>query len=286
MASPPIITPDNVTGLNRQTWLDTIELPTNEGMELLNTIRVYPGKFLDTGNVRKYARVSGTVLAQTDEGDGLTAQNPVGTPVTIAAVHRYVMAEWSEAEKSQVDVDLNSGLAPVLENGMSETLDAAGFAAVTSLTQTMSQASIDATMWRQLVGRIMQNTNGNYGPGKGEDKRIMAIFTPTQYPNIMAIDEFNHADVRGDSENPSVKGIFTKGGGINVRFSTVVVQDANGWHCPVYTKDTFIVGWNQRPHGFEEQTELLFRLIISANNGVSVLHDLRGIDARLTASAL
>jgi hypothetical protein len=285
MASPPILTPANTTQFNRQVWLDTIEQPTFQGTELLNTIRRFPGRILNQANIRKYGRVLGTVLAQNAEGTGLTGSDPTGTPVTITPVGRYVKCEWSENERAQVDVNLSNGLAPLMERGLSETLDQAGLAAVTSLTQIMSQAAVDAPFWRQAVGRLMTNTNGEYGPGKG-DAMIRAIFTTTQYPAVMGIDEFTHADVRGDGENPNVKGIFTKGGGINARFSTVVTQDANGWHCPLYVEDTFIAGWNAEIHSFEEQTELLFRIILSANMGVSVLHDARGIDMRFTASQL
>lgn len=282
------LTPGTITNLDRQTWMDTIEAPTFQATEFINTIKEYPGRFLDTGNVRKYGRVSGTTLAQNATGVSLDNSDPTATPVTVSPVGRYVKAVWSANYKAQVDIDLNNGLAPVLEDGMKETLDRAGLEAVTSLTQTMSQAAIDATMWRQAVGRLMTNTNGAYGPGMGDNKMIRAIFATVQYPAVEAIEEFTHADVRGDSENPTVKGIFTKGGGINARFSTVVAQDANGWHCPLYVKETFIIGWNSQPRivAYEEQDELQFRLIIFANNGVSVLHDLRGIDMRLTASQL
>lgn len=283
MASPPVLTPGGTTGFNREVWMDTIEDPTYQRTELLNTIRVFPGKILNLGHVRKAARATGTVLGQSADGNSLTASDITGTPVTITPVGRYIKVEWSKNEDAQVEVDLNAEAAGNIEQGMAETLDQAGLANSTSLTQSYSQASMDAALWRQAVGKLMSNTNGEYMPG--EAPIIRAIFSPTQYPNIMAIPEFNNADVRGDSENPRVKGIFTKGGGVNVRFSTVVTQDANGWHNPLYVEDTFIVGWNERTNAFSEQTELLKRIVVYANMGVTVLHDLRGIDLRTTVSA-
>lgn len=278
--------PGTHTGYNRTDYLDTVEAPTYQGMEFTNTIREYDGDINNQGNIRKHARSLGTTLGQTAPGTALTYNVTAGTPVTVDPVGRYNAAAWSANERAQVDFDLSSGLDEVLRKGLSETIDQAGLASVASLTQSISQASVDAAMWRQAVGRLMQNTNGQYGPGMGNGNEIRAIFSPTQYPNVMAIPEFNDADVRGDSENPRVKGIFTRGGGVNVRFSTVVTQDANGWHNPLYVLDTFIVGWNERIRGFEEQSELEIRLILFANLGFAVLHDLRGIDLRLTASAL
>lgn len=281
-----VLTPSTTTGYNRTAYLDTVEAPTYQATEFITSIREFSGKILNQGNVRKHARVTGSTLAQSSEGTGLTYSTTTGTPITIDPVGRYTAAAWSKNEEAQIDFDLASGLDSVLRDGLAETLDSAGLSSVTSLTQTMSQASADAAMWRQAVGRLMQNTNGAYGPGRGNGKEVRAIFSPTQYPNVMAIPEFNDADVRGDSENPRVKGIFTKGGGVMVRFSTVVTQDANGWHNPLYVEDTFMVGWDARISGEEQREELQIRLILFSSMGVSVLHDLRGIDMRLTSSAL
>lgn len=282
--SPPVLSPGGTTGFNRQTWMDTIEEPTFQQTEFLNTIRVYPGKIFTQATVRKGARALGTTLGQSATGDTLTSTDITGTAITITPVGRYVMVEYSANEKAQIDVDLGNFSAALIERGLAETLDQAGLALVSTLTQNLSQAGIDAAMWRQGVGRLINNSNGEYGPGQAVPLR--AIFSPTQYPNVMAIDEFTHADIRGDGENPQVKGIFTKGGGVNVRFSTVVAQDANGWHNPLYVEDAFIVGWNQRIQALEEVTELKYRVTCFANMGVSVLHDLRAIDLRSTASAL
>lgn len=284
MASPPVVTPSGTTGLNIEAWLPTVEAPTFQGTEFINSIREFPGKMLNLAHVRKFARMLGSTLAQSADGNGLTPLDPTATPVTWSPVGRQLQCAWSANEKAQIDLDLGGGLARVMEDGMSETLDSAGLAAVTSLTQTMSQSNPDASQWRQAVGRLMTNTNGQYGPGRPGE--IKAIFATTQYPAVMGIDEFTHADARGDSESPLVKGIFLKGGGINARFSTVVTSDANGWHCPLYVEDTFMIGWNQRTVGYSEQVELLFRITLYANMGVSVIHDLRGIDMRFTASAL
>lgn len=276
-----VMTPSNATGFDRTTYLATIEDPTFQKVMFIDSVDKYEGKILDTGTVRKYSRALGTVLAQNADGDGLDSANISGTAVTLTPAGRYIQIEWSANEEAQIDIDLSRGGKTVIERGLAETLDQAGLGVVTSLTQSKSQAALDATLWRQIVGLLMQNTNGEYGPGD-----FKAIFTPHQYPAIMAIDEYTMADARGDSENPNVKGIFLKGGGLNVRFSTVVTQDANGWHCPVYHPSAFIHGWNQNIKGFEEQTELLFRVNVFANDATSVQHDLRAVDARLTASQL
>lgn len=283
MASPPVLSPTGTTGFNRQSWQDTVEGATWQKIMFADTIDEYPARLLNQGNVRKYARVSASTLGQGDDGDGLTPVNPEGTPITITPTGRFIQVEWSANKEAQVDFDLESGLGAEIEKGLAEAIDTSVLSNITSGTNIISVASITATEWRQAVGRLGQNTNGMFAPGDGN---IRGIFSFTQYPNIMAIDEFNHADVRGDSENPTVKGIFTKGGGINVRFTSVVTQDGNGWHNAVYVPSAFVMAWNQRTKSFSEQTELLYRINVFTNFGSNVKHDARFVAVRTTASAL
>ena len=283
MASPPVLTPTGTTGFNRQSWQDTVEAATYQKIMFADTIDEYPGKLLNLGNVRKYARAAASTLAQGDDGDGLTPVNIAGTPITVTPVGRFIQVEWSANEEAQIDFDLKNGGGNEIERGLAEAVDAAALANVASGTNIISAAAITATEWRQAVGRLGQNTNGMFAPGDGQ---IKGIFSFTQYPAIMAIDEFNHADVRGDGENPTVKGIFTKGGGINVRFSSVIFQDGNGWHNCVYVPSAFVIAWNQRTKSFFEQTELLFRMNVFNNHGSNVKHDARFVAVRTTASQL
>jgi hypothetical protein len=228
--------------------------------------------------------MTASTLAQSDDGDVLTAANPVATPITIAAAGRFVQCEWSANEEAQIDVDLASGLGDQIEQALAESVDQAVLANIVSGTQSMSQAAVDAALWRQAIARLMANTNGAFGPGESAAaKQLRGIFHTSQYPHLMGIEEFTHADVRGDSENPQVKGIFTKGGGVNVRFSTVITQDANGYHNAVYVSSAFVIGWNQRAKVFNEQTELLFRINVFCNFGSNVKHDLRFVPIRTAA---
>ncbi len=278
-----VLQPSGTTGFNRQTWADTIEATTYQKMVATPTIKEYPGRILNTGNVRKQARATGATLAQSAEGLTLQYDTITGTPITITPVGRYVAVAWSENEDAQVEANIDRIAADNIEQALAEITDTACLAVVTSLTQTMSQASIDAPMFRQAVGRLMGNMNGAAMPG---DDKIMAIISHTQYPNIMQIPEYTDAQVRGDSENPHVKGIYGRGGGIQIMYSTVVAQDANGWHNPLYVREAFVVGWNTRSRIKRQDIELQNRIIVYNNCGFSVQHDLRAIDLRTTASGL
>lgn len=283
MASPPVLTPSGTTGFNRQTWADGFEDATYQKMVGIPTFDEYPGRVLNVGNVRKKARATGSTLAQSADGDSLTASDITGTPITLSPAGRYVFVSWSENEDAQVEVDLDSESAGDIEQALAETSDTAALAVATSALQIMSQASVDAAMFRQAVGRLMGNMNGSVMPGDGE---IMAIFSHTQYPNIMSIPEYTDADVRGDSENPHVKGIYARGGGVKLMFSTVVAQDANGWHNILYVRKAIVVGWNVRSRVKRQDYLLNNRIVVYNNFAVAIQHDLRLIDMRTTASGL
>lgn len=284
MASPPVLTPSGTTGLNRQSWMDGFDDATYQRMGFIPTISTYPGRLLNTGNVRKLARVSGTTLAQSAEGDSLTSSDPTGTPITLTPVGRYVYVNWSENEDAQVDANLDSELAGGIEQGLAETTEGGALALVATLTQVMSQAAVDATMFRQAFGRLIGNMNGVTLPGDGPE--VFAMFHNTQYPALMNIPEFTEADVRGDSENPHVKGIWGKGNGVKLMLSTVVLQDASGWHNVVYVAMAFIQGWNVRSRVKRQDLLLQNRIVAYNNSAFSVRHDLRGIALRTTASQL
>jgi hypothetical protein len=279
------IVPGTHTGFNRQTWADTVEGATYQRSIALPLFQEYPGRVLNQGNVRKKARANASTLAQTDTGTSLTASQIAGTPITLTPVGRYVAVYWSQNEDAQVEFDLNAEAAAEIEKAMAEALDTAVLANAVTFTNSMSQAGLDPAMVRQAVGRLMGNTNGMFAPGDVGGKMNL-IVSNTQYPNIMGMPEWTNADVRGDSENPHVQGIWARGGGVYLFMTTVVTQDANGWHNLLAVQSAIINGWNQRTQVIRDQVELEHRVTVYSNFASSVLHDARAIDLRSTASAL
>jgi hypothetical protein len=274
--------PGTHTGFNITTYKRGAESATYQKMVAIPIVDDYMEKLGTTGTIRKWARGSSSVLSQTGTGASLDTINIIGTPATITAGGNYAAFYWSRNEDAQTDINLRSGGTDQLEQALAEGSDTSMLTAVQSNTQIMSVAAVDGTTWRQAVGRLMTNTNGVAMPGN----RIYAIFTTTQYPALANIAEFNNAEIRGDSENPYVKGIWTRGGGVLANFSTVVAQDANGWHNTVFLPEAYVIGWNVKTEVEYQQDELTRRLILFNNFGSGVQHDLRAVAVRTTASQL
>lgn len=277
------LTPGVTTGWNLQKWQRTVEEATYQKMVFIPIIDEGDRPFGQL-NIRKHARVSSTALGQSADGTGLTYSNIIGTPVTVTPAGNYVAVAYSENERAQLDINLDAEARGNIEAALAESTDQGVLANVQALTQFMSQGLVDAAMLRQAVGRLMGNTNGLATPG--ERPQVFATFSHKQYPALGTIPEFNAAQVRGDSENPYVRGIWMKGGGLVLNLTTVVANDGNGDHNVVYLPSGFVVAWNTRSMMKDQDVELTNRLIIFNNLGSAVKHDLRAIGLRTTASGL
>lgn len=278
-----VMTPGGTTGGNVQKWQLGFEATTYQKMVWTPTIDE-GDRPLYTLNVRKKQRVQGQTLGQSAHGDALTYVSPLGTPITVTPVGSTVPIAWSENEDAQLPDNLDQEFMDDVERSLAELTETTGLAYVTSLTQSMSAATVDAPMFRSALARLIANTNGMVMPGENSD--IYAVFSSTQYPAIMNIPEFTHALIRGDNENPHVKGIWGKGNGVKLLITTVVAVDANGWHNVMYIPSAFIVAWNVHSRIKRQDIELTNRLIAYNNVGYAVKHDLRAIDMRTTATAV
>lgn len=278
-----VLTPGGTTGWNSQKWQKGFEAATYQRMKFIPVI--------DEGdrpygllNVRKHARVTGSTLGQSDTGTGLTYLTIIGTPITVTPVGSVVPVGWSENEDAQIDGNLDAESAGTIEQALAELTETTAVANIASLSQALSVADIDGPTLRRGYGQLMGNTNGLAEPG-GETQ-VYGLFSHTQYPNLGLIPEFNNAEIRGDSENPFVKGIWTKGGGIMLLMSTVVAQDGDGWHNCLFIPSAFVIAWNKRSKLIRGMSELRHEIVAYNNVGSNVKHDLRAIDMQTTNNPL
>ncbi len=277
------LVPGTHTGYDIDKWQRTVEGATYQKMVFIPTIDE-GDRPLNLLHIRKHARVTGQELSQTAAGTSLTYAVLTGTPVTLAPTGSYIAVAWSENMESQIEFNLDSEARGELEQSLAELTETNQLANVNTATQTISGASVDATILRQAVGRLIGNTNGVAFPdGK---PMIHGVFSNTQYPALVAIPEVNSAEARGDSENPFVKGIWVRGFGFMLNISTVVEQDGSGWHNPLYVPSAFVIAWNVRTRLKRQDDELENRLILYNNVAGAVKHDLRVLDVITTASQL
>lgn len=275
--------PSGITGANVTKYSREIRGATYQRMVAIPRFED-EDRPLNSMVIRKYTRVSATTLAQSATGDTLTASTAIGTPVTMTPAGQYVLIAQSANYKAQMDINITEDAKSEINQAMAEASDTTVLANVASFTQNMIQAGVDGPTWRQAIARVKQNTNGVAGPNGG--RQLFAIFSVTQMPNFGNIEEYNRADILGDSSNPYATGVMMKGSGAELDFTTVVAQDANGWHNFIGIKEAIGVGWNEHTTLMNQQFNLQWKLIAFNNFGSVIVHDLRGLDFRTTASGL
>jgi hypothetical protein len=277
-----IMTPSGTTGANLESWKRTFEVAFYQRMKFIPSVDEGDRPY-GTGQHRKFTRVAGATLAQSAEGTGLTYVSILGTKVSITPVGSVVPIAWSRNERAQIDISLGSEGRGQIEQALAELTEQTALANVQSLTAGLSVPEIDGPTLRRAQANLYGNTNGAVEPGT---TTMYGIFSHTQLPQLHGIEEYNKADVRGDSENPYVRGVWTKGQGILLLTSTVVANDANGWHNALYVSSAFTVDWNERASIIEDVAEAQERLIAYNNVGTGVLNDNRAFYIRTTNSGL
>src|SRR3990172_1908945 len=279
-----LIAPGTNTGLNIEKWSRTVQFATYQAMQFIPTIEEgdRPYSLLHD---RKYARVAAATFSRTASGVDLTYVNPIGTPVTFLPAASVVPVAWAETFNSELDINLNSELVSNLEGALAESTEQTRLADVVALTKKISDTGVTAPMLRKAMARLAGNTNGYAMVGKKGGPTIYGGFHTNQYPNLANIPEVNSAEMRGDSENPYVRGIWAKGFGFSLWLNTVITQDANGWHKVLYVPSAFRIAWNTRTLIKRQDDELQNRLILYNNLAGGVLNDLRAIDVVTSESA-
>lgn len=277
-----VMNPSGTTGLNLEDWKRGVEEATYQKMVLIPVVDDYGGRIYNLGHVRKYQRVTGAVLAQGSDGTGLTYLNIIGTPVTITPVGSTVPIAYSENEDAQIDIDLSSDAKSELEGSLAELTETNVAANFGTGLQVLDQAGVDGPFLRAGLRLLAGNTNGKALPGG--PNQVYGFFSHREYPNLATIPEVNSAELRGDSENPYVKGIWVKGFGFLLLLSTVVYTAAGVVHNALFLKEALVTGWNRRTKIKTQEDELQNRLILYNNMGSAVQHDARMVVLRTAAA--
>ena len=281
-----VLTPSGTTGWNPEVWEKAkFESATYQRMKFIRTIDEGDRPY-NLLHIRKHARGTGTTLGQSTAGGAadLTFLTIIGTPITVTPVHSVVPVAYGPHMEAQTDGNIDQESAGNIEQALAELTETTAAANIATLSTPISATDVDGPLLRRAYGQLMGNTNGMAEPGG--DTQVYGLFSHTQFPNLGNIPEFNQADIRGDSENPYVKGIWTKGGGIMLLMSTIITQDANGWHNGLYIPSAFVIAWNLRSQIVRDRDALRQFVIAQNNVGSAVKHDLRAIDIRTTANPL
>lgn len=275
MANEIIPTAAGLYYLN-EVWPRTIEANVYDVMDFATTItgreRLY-----NLLHMPKISRATYTTLAQSATGGSLSPSGNSETEATLSPSGIYVMDIFSQNQIAQSNMNQIEAYTQRIEDALAEGVETIAQATISSLTTYRlgaAGASIDASLWRSAVGKIPKGARSKGVPGKAD----IHIFIPTgQWPSVMGIDEFTHADIVG-GESRVVKGIFVKAAGATLHMNNVLpASSGTSRYGSVFIPGAFGISWNQRVSSEKQRFELQEKLIGYCNFGAGIVWDNRAV---------
>jgi hypothetical protein len=272
------------TNLKVQDWLATIEVPAYEKMVFIPTLDDV-GRPYSQKNLRFWDTLATTTLGTTTVPNNGALTFSSGTPTTLALTPSaiYIAVAYGPNQQDQVEVDMGGGVRSNIEAAMAEGCDAIVTAAISNLTAGIGDAA--ATLTAGDLHKLVTQLRIASPAVMVGDSTIHACLHPGAIESLLDQQTLMNAEIRGDAENPQVRGIFAKASGLLFRFTTKVpTANGNGGEGAVYSPDAFAVGWNSRPRVEQSKDGLASIYIGYANLGGRVKWDSRARYCRTVVS--
>ena len=234
-------------------------------------------KFGNVLHLRKLPAIAAnTYTPSTTAGQrtGLTFHTAQATTVTVSPSGRYFAVALDKALLNRVidDGNFRAGYKKQGLAGLWTAMDVVGFALGSSMSSTVSQASIDDAMIRTALGQLATNAQNKFT----EDSAKLLIVHPNQLKNVWnvpAIKEYQIRGTVGAAVNAKLNAY-----GLIWRESGSVLNSAGSYYNPLLLKDAWAMAWNEKPHILDEQPDgLVINLIGYAEVGFAKWFDSSGV---------
>jgi len=259
-----------------EVWPRTIEANV---YDLMDFAKVITGRdrLFNLLHLPKISRATYTTLAQSATGSGLNPSGNTETEATLSPSGIYVYDLFSQNQIAQSNMNQIEAYTGRIEDALNEgveTIAQATIASITTYRVGSAGASVDATLWRSGVGKIPKGARSKGMPGKAD----IHMFLPTgQWPSVMGIDEFTHADIVGGGDRV-VQGIFVKAAGATYHMNNVLpASSGTSKYGAILLPGAFGISWNERINSKKQDFDLSTKLIGYCNFGAGIVWDNRAV---------
>lgn len=275
------------TNILEETWENEIIPAAVEEMRIVNNFResTVTGKFGDVLNISKLPSVSASTLASSATGITLTSTDPTALNVTVAPTFAYAAIYFPQNTLTDLlrEASLRKAFRTQLAAALATKIDVDGGTLAASVSGTAGGAAEHLTKPTMLdaMGTLAANVKNLWQPGK---KNMHLCFHPGEIKYVLSIPEITAANVRGDAQNPNVKGFVWDAWGMNLAESGNVYSSAGVNHNLLHVPEAFAIAYNQRPKFLETQfDELQVRMITFTSYGVVEVFDEYALDFQTAA---
>lgn len=276
-ADTPGTTPGSY--LNMSKVARTIEGAIYDKARFLPLIKEYERGYNQL-TVRKLAAASGGTIGSTDNGSTSVSFQQAGlAPVTMSPTWLYVAHEFPDSMMFRGGEEIAPAVAENAEDALTAYLEYTLLQNLAVFTSYVGDGTtdMDAALFRNAVASLFNTGKVEAVPG---ESTIYGILGALQHDDIMSIPEFTHADQRGGGETPLVKGMVSKGNGVNMHFSTLCYGDGTKVHGAVWVRRAIGYYFNKRI-GIEKQRYIKSnRVIADCEIASNVVYDALGVGLR------
>jgi len=273
------ITPSDAANLLTKEWRAGILLAANEESVFMPNMMDASAGAVKLRN-GLYVRKLGTMTAQSLSGSGLhsslTYNTEAGSVVLLSPSTPYSAVELNVDTLMEIDSQpmLKAAYKEQLMASIGENMDSTTaqslIPALTTSVEGGAVALSKALMLTCLKDLIVQ-AKDRFKPGK---TRGHFIIHPNQSDALLDIPEITAANIRGDSQNPNVKGWVWDAWNCSVEESGNIHTAAGVAYNVLFLEDAFAKAWGTKPYFLDPQFEgLLVRLICVGQYGVGTIFD-------------
>jgi len=242
----------------RSMWDREIKLKANEEMVIAADFeRADAEKVGDTMYVRILPTVTINTLANTDNAgpENLTWETGEILRVSTTPVAHYAAVglplNLTERLVAADQSKLRAGYRQQIRKGLDAKLDSYCAQALgPSISAVKGPFNADKTNLLDCVQTIRTNAKEHVKNGT----TVHIKYHPSQIKYLNSIAEIANAEVRGDAENPNVKGFISKGFGFTFAETGNIYNNGTHYLNLVFASSAFTLGYNAEPTILAPQT--------------------------------
>jgi hypothetical protein len=237
----------------------------NEGVEKI------AGKL----HIRKLGTFGRTTLADgtgtAAVGTGLTYQGQDETETTVVPKTVYTALEINKNVFSRMILNPRNGFRTQLAASLAEGQDAEVAALASSFANYLGGAQdLDKGLLLACLGGFATRAKKMFKVGVTVADLVIH---PSQIQFLLDIPEITNAQIRGDDQNPNVKGWVWTAWNLRLNETGNVLQSGGLTYNPLFLRPAMVLGYNQKPDFLVQEYELVERIIAWMELGAGLVWD-------------
>lgn len=215
-----------------------------------------------------------------NDATALTYNTNTEVEVTVTPASFYAGIELNPDTPEQIidDGEAIAGWRKQLMACLTEKIDEELGELAQSASLTETGASFTEALWQAALAKLAKNAKNKFKIGKTP---YNLVIHPDRLANALAIPAIREYQIRGSKGSAMDASLV--GYGTNVAETSKVFTSGATNYCPLFLKDAWAIGWNQKPKNMPVQQDgLLERFLVYTSFGVAEWHDHSIVSCNIT----